>query len=80
MAIKKKQITQINKPLVEIEEQEELIKEKFTEEEVEDLLKEGFTREQIAYVAKENIKGEKQGRIIGFIVEILTWIFPDFSK
>ena len=74
----KKQTHHSNKP-VENEEQENLIKEKFTETEVEDLIREGFTKEQIAYVAKEKIKGDKQGRIIGIITDILTWIFPDFK-
>lgn len=66
-------------PLVEKEEQENLIKEKLTDKEVEDLLKEGFTREQIACVAKEKKKCDNQGRIIGKIIDILTWIFPDFK-
>lgn len=50
----KKQTHHSNKPSLENEEQENLIKEKFTETEVEDLIREGFTKEQIAYVAKEN--------------------------
>ncbi|EFP62440.1 hypothetical protein DWW36_12660 [Erysipelotrichaceae bacterium AF15-26LB] len=74
-----KQTHHSNEPSVENEEQENLIKEKFTETEVEDLIREGFTKEQIAYVAKEKIKGDKQGRIIGIITDILTWIFPDFK-
>ena len=61
------------------DEQEKLIKEKFTEEEVKELLKEGFTMEQIAYVAKDKIKGDKQCRIIGIIFDILTWFIPDFK-
>lgn len=75
----KKQTPERNKPLVEKEEQENLIKEKLTDEEVEDLLKEGFTREQIACVAKEKKKCDNQSRIIGRIINILTWIFPDFK-
>ena len=75
----KKQTHHSNKPSVENEEQENLIKENFTEAEVEDSIKEGITKEQIAYVAKEKIKGDKQGRIIGIIIDILTWIFPDFK-
>ena len=50
-----------------------------TDKEVEDLLKEGFTREQIAYVANEKKKCDEQGRVIGKIIDILTWIFPDFK-
>ena len=61
------------------DEQEKLIKEKFTEEEVKELLKEGFTMEQIAYVAKDKIKGDKQCRIIGIIFDILTWFIPVFK-
>lgn len=76
MSKNKNQTSEKNKPFVEKEEQEKLIKEKFTEEEAEALMKEGFTREQIAYVAKEKIKGDKQCRIIGRIVNIITWIFP----
>lgn len=72
----KKETPQINKPLVDIAEQENLIKEKFTEEEVADMLKEGFTREQIAYVAKEKIEAEKQFSIIERILYLLTWILP----
>lgn len=72
----KKETPPINKPLVDIEEQENLIKEKFTEEEVEDMLKDGFTREQIAYVAKEKIEAEKQFSIIERILYLLTWILP----
>lgn len=75
----KKQVPDRNKPLVEKEELEDLIKEKLTDEEVEDLLKEGFTREQIAYVANEKKKCDEQGRVIGKIIDILTWIFPDFK-
>ena len=48
-----KQATQRKKPLAAKDEQEKLIKEKFTEEEVKELLKEGFTMEQIAYVANK---------------------------
>ena len=73
-----KQATQRKKPLAAKDEQE-LIKEKFTEEEVKELLKEGFTMEQIAYVAKDKIKGDKQCRIIGIIFDILTWFIPDFK-
>lgn len=72
----KKETLPINKPLVDIEEQEDLIKEKFTEEEVADMLKDGITREQIAYVAKDKIKTEKQFSILEVILEILSWIFP----
>ena len=75
-----KQATQRKKPLAAKDEQEKLIKEKFTEEEeVKELLKEGFTMEQIAYVAKDKIKGDKQCRIIGIIFDILTWVIPDFK-
>lgn len=75
-----KQATQRKKPLAAKDEQEKLIKEKFTEEEeVKELLKEGFTMEQIAYVAKDKIKGDKQCRIIGIIFDILTWFIPDFK-
>ena len=73
-----KQATQRKKPLAAKDEQEKLIKEKFTEE-VKELLKEGFTMEQIAYVAKDKIKGDKQCRIIGIIFDILTWFIPDFK-
>ena len=61
----KKQVPDRNKPLVEKEELENLIKEMMTDKEVEDLLKEGFTREQIAYVANEKKKCDEQGRVIG---------------
>ena len=74
-----KQAPQRKTPEAEKEEQEKLIKEKFTEEEVKELLKEGFTMEQIAYVAKDKIKGDKQCRIIGIIFDILTWFIPDFK-
>ena len=74
-----KQATQRKKTLAAKDEQEKLIKEKFTEEEVKELLKEGFTMEQIAYVAKDKIKGDKQCRIIGIIFDILTWFIPVFK-
>ena len=75
----KKQTPEKNTPFVEKEELENLIKEMMTDKEVEDLLKEGFTREQIAYEANEKKKCDEQGRVIGKIIDILTWIFPDFK-
>ena len=75
----KKQTPEKNTPFVEKEELENLIKEMMTYKEVEDLPKEGFTREQIAYVANEKKKCDEQGRVIGKIIDILTWIFPDFK-
>lgn len=76
MSEDKKQASQRNKALVKKEDQEQFIQEKFTEDEVKELLQEGFTKDQIAWVAKEKIQADKQCRIIGRIVEILTWIFP----
>ena len=75
-----KQATQRKKPLAAKDEQEKLIKEKFTEEEVTELLKEGFTMEQIAYVAKDKIKGDKQCRIIGIILISLHGLFRILNK
>lgn len=76
--------SQRDMPLIEEEEQDQLIQENFTEEEIEDLIKEGFTKEQIAYVAKENSKGDKQFRILGrtmnIIFDIVAWVFPGFPK
>ena len=43
------------------------------------MLKKGFNREPIADVANEKKKCDEQGRVIGKIIDILTWIFPDFK-
>ncbi|MFQ7538550.1 MAG: hypothetical protein ACLRL6_15015 [Clostridium sp.] len=74
----KKQVPDRNKPLVEKEELENLIKEMMTDKEVEDLLKEGFTENKL-HMWPMKRRNDEQGRVIGKIIDILTWIFPDFK-
>ncbi len=75
MEIDKKETSQREKPLIEIEDQDRLIKENLTEEEVADLLNEGFSKEQIAYVANERAKADKQWELIEAILDVAPWIF-----
>lgn len=75
MEIDKKETSQREKPLIEIEDQDRLIKENLTEEEVAALLNEGFSKEQIAYVANERAKADKQWELIEAILDVAPWIF-----
>lgn len=71
-----KQKLPYNKLFDEGEDLDKLIAEYLTKEEAEDLKKAGFCKEQIAYVAKEKMKGEKQGKVIEKVLDILPWVMP----
>ena len=58
------------------EDLDKLIAEYLTQEEAEELKQAGFCKEQIAYVAKEKMKGEKQGKVIEKVLDILSWVMP----